>query len=86
MFDSQIRWNTITSSQFLRILDAANRTVTDFMPYQEDPAERLRTYRKISHIKVIKACFNCDLMTAKQAVDLAIKFWENQYITEKEMF
>jgi len=78
MFDSQVRWSTITGHEFGLILDAANRTIIDFMPYDPDRVERRRGYRKISHIKVLKACFNTDLMTAKQAVDLAIKFWDNQ--------
>jgi hypothetical protein len=85
MFDSQVKWHTITSREFEVILGAANRTLLDFMPYGEDPVKKKEGYRKISHIKVIKQCFNTDLMTAKQAVDLAIKFWENQYIS-KELF
>lgn len=85
MFDSQVRWHTITGPEFVKILEAANRTILDFMPYGPDPVKKKEGYRKISHIKVIKQCFNTDLMTAKQAVDLAIKFWENQHMS-KELF
>lgn len=78
MFDSQVRWSKVTGREFELMLSAANRTILDFMPYHTDLAERRRGYRKISHIKVIKNCFNTDLMTAKQVVDLAIKFWDNE--------
>jgi len=75
MIDNQ----TVTREQYLTFLASANRTVELFMDYSHDRAHARSSYKKIQHIKHLKAFHDTSLKLAKDVVDVAFECWKNEY-------
>lgn len=69
----------VSREQRSALQDAANRTVELFMDNPFDPAGARSSYRKIQHIKMLKAFHLTSLKLAKDVVDIAFDCWKNEH-------
>ena len=72
-----VKMDNVTREQYQTLLKGACRTVEDFMDYGT-PSQMRTSYRKIKHIKVLRAMMDTDLRMAKEVVDQAFILWKNE--------
>lgn len=67
--------DTIDDEYRAMMVQVAKNTVIDFMGYGDDIPKKIRTYRKISHIRVMRQFTGLGLRDAKDIVEYGYALW-----------